>query len=56
MLSGKEVIIRSRNENKGLKVCRFAQQRNMFTWRSTLIGHNYHEVSTCLTDSTEQIG
>ena len=45
MLSAKEVILRSRNE-----VCRFSQQRNMFTRRSTLIGHNYHKLSTCWTD------
>ena len=40
----------------GLKVCRFSQQRKMFTWRSTLIGHDYHELSMCWTDSTEEIG
>ena len=29
MLSAKKVILRSRNETKGLKVCGFSQQRNM---------------------------
>ena len=29
MLSAKEVILRSRNETQGLKVCGFSQQRNM---------------------------
>ena len=41
MLSAKEVILRSRNETKGLKVCGFSQQRNMLPeeahWLATTI-------------------
>ena len=48
--------ILSAKEVWGMKTRRFGQQRNIFTWRSTLIGHNYHELPTCWTDSAEQIG
>ena len=51
MLSAKEVILRSRNETLWI----FPATQHV-TRRSTLIGHNYHELSTCWTDSTEQIG